>query len=53
MGSSHENLIVRERLFGHYTAPYVRSKNKPVGHDVEVHKKFEFVSLNINWFEVE
>jgi len=35
-------------LLAHNAAPCNRSKNRPVGRDIKVHKILEFVSLNIN-----
>ena len=51
MDSSQESVIVREGLLGdHNSTSYNHSKNRPPGHDVEFHKRFECVFLIINWF---
>lgn len=50
MRLSRKSIIVRDRLLGHNGTPWDRSKNRPVGQDVEVHKRLEFVALNTNCF---
>jgi hypothetical protein len=50
MGSNCGSVIVREGFLGHNAAPCDRFKKSLGGRDVEVYKKFEFVSLNTNWF---
>ena len=45
------SIIMRGECWGnHNSAPYDRSKNIPLGCDIECHKKFECIFLITNWF---